>query len=127
MLSTLDNILFMYMRFVMMVNWVFFDSQVAYLCLRKNPGDKLDDGKQISPPVVIHICHINIIFFLGFLGLLFIFVDIARHILTVFLSENVSIITLDLTNPATGNSLELTNKQVADATYFSAMIFFAKT
>ena len=58
------------------------------------------------------------------IAMMFIAVDLFRHYLVVFMSDETALISLRVTNPFNGNEFELTNKQVADATYFTGIFFF---
>ena len=60
--------------------------------------------------------------------LLWTMMDGLRHFLTLFAAENRNNFTLlRITNPATGYVMAITNLQVADATYFTAIFLLAQT
>ena len=60
-------------------------------------------------------------------GVLFILQDMFRHYVVAFVTDNASIVSLDVRNPLNGNMFEITNKQLMHATYFTCMLFFAQS
>ncbi len=110
--------LYMYARTACLTFVVFFDSLYAYLKLRMEPkafayifGGSGTKG-WLSASFAIT-------------GTLLLLADAFRHYLVMFVTDDVSIISINVTNPFNGNSLAFTNKRLASITYFNGVIFFA--
>ena len=113
------HIMYMYSRYTYIALMVFFDSKVAHERLRdvrfhKKFGSSND---QKRGPFGLYL-----IFFSVFRLVL----DMFRHYLILFVTDEVSLISIDVTNPFNGNVFQFTNRQLADVSYFTAMIFAAR-
>jgi len=113
------HILYMYWRTVMIAFAVFSDSSLAYNKFRRRPdvfmrkyGGSGKRGWASSVYVLF--------------GSLFLIADIFRHYLVLFVTKDVSLFSIKTTNPFNGNEMAITNKQIADSSYFTAMIFLSQ-
>jgi len=62
------------------------------------------------------------LFFVGSIGV-FLLLDFFRHVLIINASPIRDVVDVGLVNPITGNTLKWTNHQLAEACYFTSMIF----
>ncbi len=53
--------------------------------------------------------------------------DVFRHYLVMLVAEEKSLIKFDVVNPLNGNILQITNKQMADASFFTGFVFLVET
>ena len=95
------------------------DSHDAYMKLRFTPKQYAsgvgDSGKK---------GWLTLLGILG--GFFFLVYDIFRHYLILFLTDDVTLISLNVVNPFNGNTFAITNRQVMDATYFTGVIFMGQ-
>ena len=110
--------LYMYFRTVVITFIVLLDSFYAHVKLRWTPklyakvGAALaiaDGGQSLS-------CIRR---------LLYLLFDAFRHYVIMFVADDVSLVTFNVTNPFNGNKMALTNKRLASITYVNGMIFAA--
>ena len=110
------HITYLIMRFVYVSSCLFSDSTRAYNRLRYTPEKFVaaygGSGKRGIMTFVFAI--------LGSFGML---TDVFRHYLVLFLTDNVTLISFDIVNPFNGNRFQLTNVQLMDVSYFTAMVF----
>jgi len=60
----------------------------------------------------------------GLAGCLFVFADLLRHGLVLFASENKKLFGMDIYNPATGTYFVVTDRDIADSTYYTSLVLF---
>ena len=58
-------------------------------------------------------------------GILYLLTDAFRHYVIMFVADDVSLVTFNVTNPFNGNKMALTNKRLSSITYVNGMIFAA--
>ena len=99
---------------------VYYDSILAHFKLRLTPerfAEQLGgSGKKGLLTTILAIC-----------GIFFILQDMFRHYVVAFVTDNASIVSLNVRNPLNGNMFEITNRQLMDATYFTCTLFFAQS
>ena len=111
--------LYLYCRMAALVVCV-FDSVLAHMKLRLTP-EKFGElyGGSGKNGFFLTIAAVG--------GVLFILQDMFRHYVVAFVTDNASIVSLDVRNPLNGNMFEITNRQLMDGTYFTCTIFFAQS
>ncbi len=112
------HVLYMYARTVVITCAVFFDSIFAHMKLRFTP--KLF-AKQWGGTGKTGFVS----FAFGILGFLLILTDAFRHYVIMFVTDDVSLISINVTNPFNGNTMAFTNKRLSSITYFNGIIFAA--
>ena len=55
-----------------------------------------------------------------------IMLDVARHYLLIFVSRDVNVFTISITNPFTGKDAALSNHQLASSLYWASLVFYAQ-
>ena len=112
--------LYLYLRMAALASCVYFDSILAHFKLRLTPKKFAEQfggsGKKGLVATLFAIC-----------GILFILQDMFRHYVVAFVTDNASIVSLNVRNPLNGNMFEITNRQLMDATYFTCTLFFAQS
>ena len=111
---------------VMLPTFVYaIDAMAVYTHLRMHPkpfgvlfGTEDNAGKKKNSWIMVFICS----------GIfLIIAMDIARHYLTVQLSKDVNLITLNITNPFNNRPVAFNNVDLATALFWTATIFMAQS
>ena len=114
------HLLYLYMRMVSLAFLVYSDSHVANQKLRCAPEHFGEDYGGSGNKG-------NLIRKMALVGLLFLLTDFFRHSLILYETPIVSVISLNVPNPITGNDLGITNEMIMTSTYYTGMIFAAKS
>ena len=114
------HLVYLYFRTVGLIWCVYYDSFVAFLKLRMTPEKFVEQvGGSGKKGWVTTLA--------SFVTGCVILQDMFRHYLIMFVTDNASIVSFNVRNPLNGNTFEITNKHLVDATYFTCMLFFAQS
>ena len=118
MFPNATHVLYMYFRTVAITSNVFFDSIFAHWKLRFTPKLFAKQYGGSGNTGFISLAG-------GILGSLFLLADAFRHYVIMFVTDDVSLISINVTNPFNGNTMAFTNKRLSSITYFNGIIFSA--